>query len=450
MPRLLHKIQPRIVALGAMLVLVLMVGFGMMVRSHTLGHDTFGLAGQLAYDIAGVPHTAKELLTGKDQMLATDGDTRFSGMSGWTRHDPAALAGVGGYLLISRFDGDIRRYVAELYDVSTAKRVRTWAPDFGDIFDGLVLDASYGISNSIKNNKFRIIHPVLFENGDLLIKDHDTPVARVNWCGERVWATPGAFHHSSEQGLDDTLWVSGLNRPSHVDMRNSEFHDDALVQLSGDGQVLASYSVAKILIDNNHLAQLIGMTFEDDPDPLHLNDIEPVLEDGPYWKKGDVFASLRHKSMLFQFRPSTGKIIWMQTGPWLFQHDVDILDDHRIAVFSNNMNPDAMNPPQDYSNRVIVYDFATGQTSDLQLGALKREQVRTRSEGLFSQLPGGAMLVEEENYGRLLLLAPGGDVAGEFINGAENGNVYRLGWSRYINRELGDKVLAATSGSECR
>ena len=46
-------------------------------------------------------------------------------------------------------------------------------------------------------------------------------------------------------------------------------------------------------------------------DGLHLNDIQPALTDSPYWKKGDLFLSLRHKSLILLYRPSTGKIIWM-------------------------------------------------------------------------------------------------------------------------------------------
>ena len=71
-------------------------------------------------------------------------------------------------------------------------------------------------------------------------------------------------------------------------------------------------------------------------DPLHLNDIQPVMTDGPYWKRGDVFFSIRYKSMIILYRPSTNKIIWKGVGHSAGQHDVDILDDHRISIFNNN------------------------------------------------------------------------------------------------------------------
>jgi Arylsulfotransferase (ASST) len=445
----LKKVELWVVGLLAVLVLAGMVVFGMLVRNRALGFEKFGRAGQIAYDIASIPATAKDLLSTKEKLLALEGATRFAGQSGWVRHDPQALAAVDGYVLISRFDKDRMRYVAELYDVRSAKLLRTWAPDAEKVFAGIPLDPSYGVSATINNALFRIIHPFLFANGDLLLKDHDTPMARVTWCGEKVWATSATFHHATEQAADGTFWLPGINRPSQVKFEAKNTDDDALVQVSPDGQVLASISVAKALLDNGYGPLVIGTTFRTDNDPIHLNDVQPVLSDGPYWKKGDLFVSVRHKSTIFQYRPSTGKVIWLRTGPWLLQHDVDVLDDGRIAVFSNNMNPIAMAPVPGQVNRIIAYDFATDTTSDLLPGALQREDVRTVSEGLFSELPGGNVLVEDENFGRLLIFAPDGSVAAEYINGASNGSVYHMGWSRYIDKALGDQVLAATENVSC-
>ena len=41
--------------------------------------------------------------------------------------------------------------------------------------------------------------------------------------------------------------------------------------------------------------------------------------------------------MVILYRPSTNQIIWKGTGPFFDQHDVNILDDHRISVFNNNV-----------------------------------------------------------------------------------------------------------------
>ena len=99
-------------------------------------------------------------------------------------------------------------------------------------------------------------------------------------------------------------------------------------------------------------------------DPTHLNDIQPVLDDGPYWKKGDLFLSLRNISTVMLYRPSTDEILWIKRGPWIAQHDVDILDDHRISIYDNDV--EARAPGKPYiagTSQVMVYDFATRKIS---------------------------------------------------------------------------------------
>ena len=92
-------------------------------------------------------------------------------------------------------------------------------------------------------------------------------------------------------------------------------------------------------------------------DPIHLNDIQPVDFDGEFWKKGDLFLSLRHQSMVLLYRPATNKIIWKGTGPFFHQHDVDILNDHKISVFNNNSKYFVDGDVVDRHNEVIIYNF---------------------------------------------------------------------------------------------
>ena len=57
---------------------------------------------------------------------------------------------------------------------------------------------------------------------------------------------------------------------------------------------------------------LINRVFTQDKyskDPLHLNDIEPVLYDGNYMKKGDLLLSVRNISLIILYRPSNNKIL---------------------------------------------------------------------------------------------------------------------------------------------
>ena len=113
--------------------------------------------------------------------------------------------------------------------------------------------------------------------------------------------------------------------------------DDGIVKLSPNGEILFEKSVSQIFIDNG-LEYLLFATgdWEFTKDPIHLNDIQPIDKDGDFWKKGDVFLSLRSQSMVILYRPSINQIIWKLTGPFFHQHDVDILNDHTISVFNNN------------------------------------------------------------------------------------------------------------------
>ena len=49
-----------------------------------------------------------------------------------------------------------------------------------------------------------------------------------------------------------------------------------------------------------------------------------------------MFLSIRNRSVIIHFRPSTNKVLRVINGPFISQHDVDILNDSTISVFNNN------------------------------------------------------------------------------------------------------------------
>jgi len=167
-------------------------------------------------------------------------------------------------------------------------------------------------------------------------------------------------------------------------------------------------------------------------DPIHLNDIQPVLTDGPNWKQGDLFLSLRHQSMVILYRPSTNKIIWKGVGETAAQHDVDILDDHRISLFNNNARAFFDGDKVDGNNEVIIYDFKTDLYSKYFDESLKQYDVRTITEGRSHILDNGDLFIEEQNYGRLLYFNKDTSVQWQYVNRADDENVYYVSWSRIL------------------
>ena len=106
-------------------------------------------------------------------------------------------------------------------------------------------------------------------------------------------------------------------------------------------------------------------------DPFHLNSIFPAKIKKGFVEVGDLLLSLRHMSMLLVYRPSSGKIVWHQSGPWLNQHSAKFDDQGDIYVFDNNLIDTHYNRRrEDYhiygGNKVLrmsvenrkIYDFA--------------------------------------------------------------------------------------------
>ena len=58
---------------------------------------------------------------------------------------------------------------------------------------------------------------------------------------------------------------------------------------------------------------------------------------------------------------------------------------------------------------------------------------KTETEGLHHILNDSSLFLEEQNYGRILLLNNKGDLEWEYINRAKNGKVYILNWSSIID-----------------
>ena len=166
--------------------------------------------------------------------------------------------------------------------------------------------------------------------------------------------------------------------------------------------------------------------------PIHLNDIQPVNNDGEFWKKGDVFLSLRSQSMVLLYRPSTNQILWKGTGLFFHQHDIDILDEHRISIFNNNSKDFIDGDIVDGHNQVIIYDFKTDEFSSYFEDELVNNDVRSITQGRSEILSNKDLFIEETNYGRTLYFNSDGSLRWTHVNRAENGNVYVVGWSRIL------------------
>ena len=190
-----------------------------------------------------------------------------------------------------------------------------------------------------------------------------------------------------------------------------------------------------MLIENDMESRLsmVGTTHTFQIDPIHINDVQPVNVDGKYWKKGDVFISLGHQSMIILWRPSTEEIVWKYESNIFHQHDVNIVSQHQISIFNNNRKYHYPNKDiVDGNNQILIFNFDTDTVSSYLSKSLVREDVRTLSQGRSDLLENNDLFIEETDYARTLYFNSDGSLRWTHVNRASDGNVYRVGWSRIL------------------
>jgi len=401
--------------------------------------------------VASAPITAnqfiKDTIRKKNEREAQE--QRFAGKIGFERRADAAMTGEA--VLLSRYDGDALLGVVDFVDLDTGAVAHTWLPDIEAInAQSKMREKTAHLERDFNKRRYVYNAPLALEDGSLVFNGMDSPLVKVDICGNGVWTVDGFFHHSLERDSDGNFWNPERLRKPQIPHVNDDFIDDAITKISPDGEILLQKSVSQILIENG-LRHLVYSHDEYVRDPIHLNDIQPVPDDGPYWKKGDLFLSIRTPSLIVLYRPSTNAILWKRQGPWLLQHDVDILSDHEIGVFNNNAVMSPFGAKTINSNSVIVYDFGADETRELLPEALEQNEIRTRTNGLFNVARDGSLMIEEHNFGRLIEFDPDGAVRWTYVNRApKDGRVFHLGWSRHLEADEAKALKAAVAKADCK
>ena len=442
------KIEIWILYLVIFLFIPITIGYGVLVRQELVSTRKLGRISKTALFLAELPSNIKNIiisgaqgdpdLTVKDRFPALDG---FNGTPN----------SIESYLLLSRYDGDLKEGIVELVDLRNFEVLHTWNPDINAINKSVQkVDEWKNLDRDHHNARQVLRHPKLIEDGGLIF--HNSLLLKIDACSNLIFKNKeDKFHHSIETDIDGNILVSTHMHPQSLEFEkvgrghNNEeggYYDDAIVMLSPEGETLFEKSVSQIFIDNG-LEYLLFATGEWAflNDPLHLNDIQPVDFDGKFWKKGDLFLSPRNQSMILLYRPSTNRIIWKGTGPFFNQHDVDIVDDHKISIFNNNVKSFVDGSVVDGNNQVVIYDFKTNEYSSYLGDSLIKNDVRTKTGGRSQILSNGSLFIEETNYGRTLFFNTDGSLRWTHVNRAKNGKPYRVAWSRILYNDKDIQIV---------
>ena len=330
---------------------------------------------------------------------------------------------MSGYLLISSISPKNQLAEIQLLDLGKKSILKRWQPDFDDL----------ELKNISKFN-LRLTHPLLFKND--LITIADGILYRLDKNSKIKWKNDGNFHHSIELDADNNIWVCGtINRSINGQSIQSNIWDDGIFKLNpANGKTIFKKSIYDILIENNYQYILFN-TGPNSQDLIHVNDIQPAFKTTKYWQKGDLLISMRNRSSVFLYRPTTNKIIWFKTGPWNFQHDCDFLNDTEIGVFGNDVTDfNGKSYLIHGHNNQYVYNFESGKVSTPYTQMFKNGKIKTLTEGRSRILPDGQLFVEETNFGRILFGDSQG-VNGTYVNRINDDHIGMLGWSRYYTKE---------------
>ena len=366
---------------------------------------------------------------------------RFRGQAGFVDGDLTFQE--TGFLLLSRYSDTDNQSIVELWDLKLRTLIHKWKPSPIQIAArAQIQDKSY--RKDLENRRFRTLHPLPLPDGGLIFHGSYGPLVRVDKCSKVEWVEDGPFHHSIELAPDGTLWVPTVIQPSTIEELIPGHVDDALANVSLGGEVLRRIPISRILIDNGERALILG--FRLGQDNIHLNDVEPVHRDIDELEIGDLILSMRNNATVAAYRPSDGRLIWAKTGPWLHQHDTDILSDGKISIFSNEwVNDHIIVGGQ---NEVFIFDPRSQIITTPYHKVFSEAQIKTETEGRLRILNNGDAFVEEQNFGRILRTSNDG-VRWTYVNRMQDGSVGFLHWSRYFYRSEIEEFLESLIGVEC-
>lgn len=430
------KIEVWILYLAILLGVCFTIGFGILVRQELVGSTKLGQVSKWALNIAEVPISFIRIF-GNDFQL----EDRFPELSGFEGQGST----LEGYLMISRYDydGEENTAIVELIDLATFEILHQWKPDI-DFINAEIDTSNPEFKKLMRDNgsgRAVMHHPLLMPDGGLVFQN-TSPLVKIDYCSQLVWINQDDnFHHSNEVDADGNIWVPTHMFPyalkeQYVGNQVGDFYDDAITKISPDGEILFQKSVAEILLENGMKHLVFALNGQYRVDPLHLNDIQPTLDNGPYWKRGDVFLSLKHPSMILLYRPDSNELIWTGSGHFSQQHDVDILNNHEISIFNNNAISTINGYHVDDHSEMVIYNFKSNSYRTFLDNSLAKERVKTRTNGLGQILNGVGLFIEESNYGRILFFDEKGALKWTYVNRASEGSIFPLSWSRILYTEF--------------
>jgi hypothetical protein len=275
----------------------------------------------------------------------------------------------------------------------------------------------------------------LYPNGDLLaiyIASGDTPwgygLVKMDKDSKVIWTYLQRVHHDLDVSSDGRIYT--LTHEIRDTVIENWAHlkapriDDFVVVLSPDGQEIEKVSVVDAFIASPYALLVNTVAWYSAGDFFHTNAIDlldPRAAEDLSGVSGDqILLSMRELGTLGLLDLDRKVFTWALRGPWIGQHDPDLLADGNMLLFDNfgHFGPGGI-------SRVIEFDPKTLEIVWSYSGAEDRplySNLRSAQE----RLANGNTLITESDGGRLLEVAPDGEIVWEYFNPVRGGEADEL------------------------
>ncbi|MBC7486763.1 MAG: hypothetical protein H7282_08425 [Cytophagaceae bacterium] len=306
----------------------------------------------------------------------------------------------------------------------------------------------YHFANAVPRNC------ILFPDKSIIISTDEAPnIMRLDSLSKLVWSNHELiYHHSLNLDADSNIWACTSDL-----MIDNKFVVKAIRNINGTiyrykenyitkvdrktGKIIFHKGVSQLLIDNHYENFVYGFSDPDRnaQDPIHLNDIQPILKDSHYWKKGDLLLSIRHRSLIVLYRPSTNKIVRLVFGKFINQHDAEVISDSTISIFNNNFIHFESDSVDTYYNKlndtlrsleITTYNFKDSSFSNVLNPYIVKENIWTETQGVHRILKNKDIFIESQNQGKIFILNNSGVILRKMLFSPLKGYAYQPNWIR--------------------
>ena len=299
-------------------------------------------------------------------------------------------------------------------------------------------------------SRHRVSHPHLSKDSTLtyMIPSNDLISVDLKTRQEK-WRVRGAFHHSIESDANSNLWVCGnaepessSNQKSKKNHSNKVFEDQILVKISPSGKILQSISVADLILNSGLEYLLYGSSNPNvNYDPIHLNQITPIISDSGVFKKGQILVSLRNLSTILLVDPDSQTVVWHGSGNWMNQHcvmpvgpsTISVLDNHSFASGEYWLN-------SAWRTRIVTHNIETGKAAEIRFNGESPRDFHIPVEGRALPVNSDNWMIEDCLQGTIMIFR-NQKLIFKWSNLYPDGTVGITSWCRYMSSETVPEFL---------